>query len=175
MEELQQQDLQEQTPDTAQEEEQQQEIFVGEEAPKTFTQDEVNEIVRKRLEKQNNKLFGRYGVANRNELDNLIGKVQSYDVMKERYDKIKEENKGLNEKMLFIENNISPNKKDDIYAYFKGKELELNDENLKSLLETHPEWLNEKKPTISKIGNDKGGNKQEPDEKDIAMRLFGLK
>ena len=149
-------------------------------ADKTFTQDEVNEIVRARLEKAHKKIYNRYGVEDKKSLDELIGKAQSYDVMKERIEAMRGENASLKEKITFLENNINPERYDDVRTYFKGKELEFNPENLLAELERHNEWLNPVKTdntpttTITTLGTNKA-EKQPIDEKEYASKLFGVK
>lgn len=142
--------------------------------PKSFSQDQVNEIVRNRIDR----LYTCYGVKNKQELDDLVGKSQSYDVMKERYGDLQVENANLNEKLTFLENNISPDRYDDVRAYFKGKGIDFSGENLIEALATHPEWLNQPKvetpkTTITTLGNEITYKARE-DEKDVASKLFGF-
>lgn len=147
---------------------------------KTFTQEMVDEIVRTRLERDRKATYHRYGVADRDELDSLIGKSQSYDVMKERYGKIKEENASLREKMAFVNNNINPNREDDIRAYFKGKGIEFNETNLINELVTHPEWLNAKQEntapqtTIQALGVEHKAVTHHESEAERQKRIFGV-
>ena len=145
---------------------------VENEGEKRFTQDEVNNIVVGRL----NSLYNGYGVKDKAELDALIGKATLYDDTKARYDALENEHRGTAEKLLFLENNINPARYDDVRAYFKGKELVFNDENLKKEIETHNEWLIvAEKPvaTIKAVGNIKQTETKEND-KDKAMKLFGF-
>lgn len=145
-----------------------------------FTQEQVNEIVRARLDKAQQRLFNRYGVKSRDELDTLIGKSQSYDVMKERYDGFKEKNGELEKELAFLKNNINPEKRDDILAYFKGREIDFTNDNLANELSSHPEWLNpvkkENEPpktTIETLGSEKF-EKPATDEKEEVAKMFGL-
>lgn len=57
----------------------------------------------------------------------------------------------MNEQIIFINNNIDKKRYDDVRFYFKGKELEFNEENLVNELITHPEWKQEiqTQPTIT--------------------------
>lgn len=148
---------------------------------KTFTQDQVNEFIKARLERENKKLLNRYGVEKKEELDDLVGKAQSYDSVKEEFDKQKQELSSLSEKLAFIENNINENRFDDVRAYFKGKNIEFNDENLKNELLTHPEWLNvvakssDPKTTIEILGSDTTNGIKPQSEEERALKLFGLK
>ena len=147
------------------------------ETQKGFTQEQVNEIVRERLERANNSLYKRYGVENKEGLDTLIQKANSYDLMAEQYSGLENERNGLMEKLTFMENNINPDRYDDVRAYFKGKGLNFDKNNLVSEIATHPEWLNQvaKQTTISTIGTNSGQvPNSEESEKEIAAKLFGL-
>jgi hypothetical protein len=150
------------------------------EEAKSFTQEMVDEIVRNRLERDRKATFKRYGVEDRNGLDALIGKAQSYDVMKERYGAIKEENTSLKEKMAFMSNNINPAREEDVRAYFKGKEIEFNETNLVNELATHPEWLNVKEvneapqTTIKSLGVEHTSVNHKESEAERQKRIFGV-
>lgn len=152
----------------------------GSGTPQTFTQDQVNDFVRNRLEKYQSRLYNRYGVNDKNELDELVGKSQSYDVMKEKFEATQNELAQFREENSFIKNNINPEKYEDIRAYFKGKGIEFTNENLINELATHNEWLTPKqvsdKPTttIQAIGNLKQESRKF-DEREAAKKLFGLK
>lgn len=147
---------------------------------KTFTQEMVDEIVRTRLDRDRRATYNRYGVKDKNGLDELIGKSQSYDVMRERYEAIKTENVSLKEKMAFISNNINPAREDDIRAYFKGKEIEFNETNLIKELETHPEWLkvkevsNAPQTTITSLGVEHRPIRHAETEDERRKRIFGV-
>lgn len=147
--------------------------------PTTFTQEQVNNFVRARLDKFEKSLYNRYGVEDKNGLNELFGKAQSYSVMEERYNNQKVENATLREENAFLKNKINPQKYDDIRAYFKGKGLEFNEEALINELQTHGEWLSVdevKAPltTIKALGTDPSMNMPKKDEKAEASRLFGL-
>lgn len=144
-------------------------------APKTFTQEQVNEIVRERLKKANDGICKKYGTKNEEELDELVGKSKSYDELKEKYDGLESELKAYKEQFTLSKNNVLEDKQDDVRTYFKGKGLELNEENLKEALGTHPEWQPQqaKSTTIVPMGAEKTQSKRESDE-DAALRLFGF-
>lgn len=150
-----------------------------EETPKTFTQEQVNEMVKARLDRDRKSLFKRYGVNDKNGLDDLIGKAQSYNVMEERYNAIKDEVNSLRESNAFLKNNVNSERYDDVRAYFKGKELEFNEETLKEAIATHPEWITKTgeeatpKTTIKALGKEQAP-KPVINEKEEAMKLFGL-
>lgn len=66
--------------------------------------------------------------------------------------------------------------KDDLIAIVKGKGLELTEDNIKSVLEKHPEWKvnsNDDRGRSLFIGKTGGKDKPaEPNEKDEARKLF---
>lgn len=151
------------------------------ETPKSFTQEQVNEMVKSRLDRDRKSMFKRYGVEDRKGLDELIGKAQSYQMMEERYNASQTELAELRESNLFLKNNINPDRYDDVRTYFKGKELELNADNLANELSSHSEWIAKKgeeakpKTTIQFMGNESPKEKPSVNERDMAMELFGLK
>lgn len=168
------------TVDTPKEEESVEEVKAEESKDGTFTQEQVNDIIRTRLEKAQQRLFNRYGVTNRDELDSLIGKSQSYDVMKEKYADLETKNYELEKELAFSKNNINLERQEDIMAYFKGKGIDFNNDNLVNELSTHPEWLNpvkvEDKPktTITTLGSDSTTEMPKVSEKDEMAKVFGL-
>ena len=139
---------------------------------KTFTEQELNEIVRNRLIRQKNRLHQQLGVENDEEINELIEKVKKADELKSIVDSLQNENTLYKEQLTFIENNIDIKRYDDVRAYFKGKELTLTPETLKAELITHPEWVAQK--SVQTIG---GQRQQAPvkDERKTAMELFGIK
>lgn len=139
---------------------------------KNFTQEQVNDIVRNRLEKQSNTFYGRYGVGSKEELDELVGKAQSYDVMNEDYQKLNDNFVAMQTENAFLKNNIAPEKYEDIKAYFKGKEKAINDENLKAELESHKEWVRQVNTTTIESISSEEPRHQEKSEKERALDLF---
>ena len=149
----------------------------GEEIQSTmFTQEQVNDIVRDRLKKADAKFFAKYGLDNAEALDAIVEKGKGYDEIKAQMDLISNENKGLKEQITLTKNNIIPSKQDDVITYFRGKGMELNDENLAKMLESHPEWLPNKTPTTTIIEMGAEGTKANPSisEEDEALKMFGL-
>lgn len=125
---------------------------------KLFTQEQVNEMIRERLARQE-KSFAEKSDKQKNTLDELASQTAS-----------------LRQELAFVNNNIDQDKKDDILALFKGKGLEFTEENLKELLPKHPEWLkkSENIATISNLGKDHETKNKEIDKKEIAKKMFGL-
>lgn len=149
----------------------------GEEIQSTmFTQEQVNDIVRDRLKKADAKFFAKYGLDNAEALNAIVEKGKGYDEIKAQMDLVSNENKGLKEQITLTKNNIIPSKQDDVLTYFHGKGLELNDENLAKILETHPEWMPNKAPTTTIVEMGAEGTKVNPSisEEDEALKMFGL-
>ena len=153
---------------------------VTEVEPKTFTQEQVNKIMRSRLERDRMSFLNRYGVKDRDGLDTLIGKSQAYDIMKERYEAGKKEIAELKERLAFMSNDISPDREDDIRAYFKGKGLDFNEESLVNELETHPEWRkvvavdDKPKTTIEVLGVEHRDRNVPETDAEKQRRIFGV-
>ena len=147
---------------------------------RTFTQEQVNDLVRQRIDRERNSTYKRYGVNDRDGLDTLITKSHSYDAMKERYENINERNKALEQEIAFIRQNIEPSRQEDVLTYFKGKGLDFSEQALMDELRTHPEWLrvNEvsDKPTttIKKLGAQQRTSPEPEDEKKKVFDLFNI-
>ena len=147
---------------------------------RSFNQKQVDEMIKARLERSEKSFLKRYEVQNLNELNEAIGKSQAYDVIKERYKDIKAENSQLKEKIAFLSNNINPDREEDIRAYFKGKEIEFNDDNFIKELGTHPEWLKvvkedtTPKTTIKALGVEHTKVKVDETEDEKRKRIFGV-
>lgn len=138
---------------------------------KTFTQDEVNEIVKKRLDKHTNSTLKQYNLESLEELESLLTKGRDYQKVFEELEKLKATNRELIEKDLFNSNKIDENRFDDVRTYFKGKELELSAESLAQALTTHPEWV--KKIAQVEIGAEKQPKDLHSDLENERKRIFG--
>ena len=142
------------------------------ETPK-LTQEEVNALVVERLKKQKETFLKKYGVDDETKLDELVDKAKLHDEMKEQLETLKSSNASLTEKLAFIENNINPERYEDIRIYFKGKGEEFTPENLLKALSTHKEWMNTIVPTTVDMGAKKP-KPQTVDEKKKGLNLFGV-
>ena len=149
-------------------------------AEQMFTKSEVNDMMRKRVERSHNSFFTRYGVKDLAELDDLISKASSYDEWESRYNELKpqfddltNQHHDLTKKYGYKACNIDDKKIQDIETYFKGKGLDINEETLMAELKTHPDWVN-KVATIQKIGAEVS-MPTEADARAEASRIFGVK
>lgn len=169
---------------------------------KMLTQSQVNELVgRARQEGRESamkELLERYGVSTDSELNDMFGKGQIYGDLNDEY-----ENQGMLYKSALAENallksKISPERWEDVKLILGGKGLDVNFENIESLITTHPEWRGAKELTpekgeellhnpavsgevekssgavkLTKLGNEPSSEVVESDD-EKARKLFGL-
>lgn len=178
-------------------------------ATKVFTQSQVNEMVgntrTETREKTFRYIYDRYGVKDEAELDELVGNAQALDSFKEKYDAEKADWKqtsadrdkelmDVKEQVALLQSGINSDRFEDAKFILRGKGLEVNLDNIKNEIATHPEWQNkvgseagsenfvktgestvDTKPTepsskISVLGNDNvGDSKPENIEEDYVM------
>ena len=157
---------------------------------KMFTQSELNELMRKRVERSHNAFFKRYGVADLEELDNLVAQAQGYEATKQLYDEaqaqyatekqeaearyadLETQHKDLTKRYAYKVGNVNPEKFTDIETYFKGKGIDIDETTLSEELKTHPDWIT-KRGTISNLGSEAAQN-QNVDEAVLASEIFGV-
>lgn len=180
-------------------------------AMKTFTQSQVNEMVgntrTETREKTFRYIYDRYGVKDEAELDELVGNAQALDSYKEKYeteragwkqtsaDRDRELNE-VREQVALLQSGIDSDRFEDAKFILKGKGLEVNLDNIKNELATHPEWQKKiaeagsenfvktgegavdtkpAEPTskISVLGNEAAGSEPANAEEDYVMnRMF---
>lgn len=148
-------------------------------ATKTFTQEEVNDIVGKirvnTREKTFKYIYDRYGVGSEEELDEMVGSAQRLDTFREKYDadksdwtrQLQERDTQLSdikEKVALMESGIDSARYEDAKLILKGKGLEVTLENINNELTTHPEWKKEEVPAqenknYAKIGSNEAISK----------------
>jgi len=145
----------------------------------TFTQSQVNQLMKKRVARSHNAFFTRYGVKSLEELDDLVGKSRSHDTIKQLYDELELKHSDLEtkyrdtaRKYAFKVGNIDEARIADIEAYFKGKGIDIDEEHLMQELQMHPEWV-AKVNTITTMGQNPAPVTG-PSEKEIASRIFGV-
>lgn len=146
--------------------------------PKTFTQEELNKIVQERLARHSQGIYSKLGV---NDEQGLNAYIEERVKLKSDYDLLITQKGELAEKLAFIENDILPERYEDVRIYFKGKGIDFSPETLQSELKTHPEWLKQKqsqenvKPTttIANVGTQRT-EKHDDDLKRKASEMFGV-
>lgn len=120
-----------------------------------FTQSQVNEMVGKTRTETREKtlryIYGRYGVKDEAELDELVGNAQALDSFKEKYDTERagwkqtsadrdKELMEVKEQVALLQSGIDSDRFEDAKFILRGKGLEVNLDNIKNELATHPEW-----------------------------------
>ena len=144
-----------------------------------FTREQVNQIMKRRVERSHNAYLTRYGVKDLQELDNLVGQSRSYGPLKERFDELSKghgdlENnyKDLQRRYAYKMGNIDEKRISDIEAYFKGKNIEIDENTLAQEIKTHPEWV-KKVGKVQAIGAESTPG-PEVDEREMASKYFGV-
>lgn len=110
-----------------------------------FTQEQVNELVgRARQEGRKSaaqELLKRYGVENDDELNDLFGKGQSYEVLNDDYQTQSGEFRRISAENALLKSKVPENRWEDVMLILTGKGLDITPDNIMAMTETHPEWL----------------------------------
>ena len=144
---------------------------------KTYTKNQVIDMMKRRVGRSHNAFFKRYGVVDLKGLDELFENSKKFNSMNDEFGRLQLRNSELMRENAFLRNNINPDKYDDIVAYFKGNNLEFSEEELLKALPTHNEWLKQTAPamtTIKSLGSE-AHTLPKADEADIAGKLLGVK
>ena len=144
-----------------------------------YSKAEVQDLMRRRVDRSHKAFFTRYGVENLKALDELMNKSKQFSDMQTEFGAIQLRNSELARENAFLKNNINPEKYDDIITYFKGAGIDFSEEQLLEVLKTHPEWLKQVDPaptttTITKMGSEAHTPTPES-ERERAEKLLGVK
>lgn len=147
-------------------------VNVQENPGNLLSQGEVNRIVSGRVKEVTQKLWEKYGVASDEELDGLIVKGQEHSALQEQLSAREEELAVFKAQKTLRLNKVRGDKADDVIALLKGKNLPITEENVKEVLDSHPEWKRKRKQkAVANIGATQP--KEKPlDEKEIARSFF---
>lgn len=142
-------------------------------------QAKINTLLKEQKEKTLNNLLKNYGFEKQEDLDNAIGKVQSYDTMKDEYSKTHDENLILKQDLALIKCKISEDNYEIVKTYFKGLGKELNAESLQGVLKENPTLINQWVKQTDKssqiiLGNDKQEEKKGDGYEEFKKKI-GLK
>ena len=88
-----------------------------------------------------NELFSKYGVANQDELDGIFGKGQAYDSLNDDFTQQMSSMNGLKGEVALLKSNIDESRWDDVKFILGGQGLDVNSDNIATMLPSHPEWL----------------------------------
>ena len=147
-------------------------VNVQEKPSNLLSQEEVNRIVSGRVKEVTQKLLEKYGVASDEELDGLIVKGQEHSALQEQLSAREEELAVFKAQKILRLNKVRGDKADDVIALLKGRNLPITEENVKEVLDSHPEWKRKRKQkAVANIGATQP--KEKPlDEKEIARSFF---
>lgn len=131
---------------------------------KTFTQADVDRFIQERL----TRVYAKAGAKNASEFEKLLT-AKDEDLANART-QLKE----LQKSNALRDNNISPERYDDIDTWFKGKGKEFSADELVEAVKSHPEWVN-RKITAPQIGGniDSVNVNKGKNEADELARLLG--
>ena len=87
-----------------------------------------------------NELFSKYGVADENELDGIFGKGQAYDSLNDDFNQQAYSMNGLKGEVALLKSEIDESRWDDVKFILGGQGLDVNSENIATMLPSHPEW-----------------------------------
>lgn len=116
--------------------------------------------------KKEKEIFAACGVSSIDELVNLIN--QSKEQAK-NYDE-------LAAKAICTDLNVKKQYREDVIAIAKGKGLEITEENVRSVIESHPEWVvdeKENKTNVFSLGKTGGSSQpQDKQEREYVRNIF---
>lgn len=113
-------------------------------AEKMLTQSQVNELVgRARQEGRESalrELYGRYGVSDDAELNDVFGKGQAYYDLDDEYQAQGASMKALMAENALLKSKVDESRWDDIKLILGGKGIDITPENIEAMIPSHPEW-----------------------------------
>lgn len=126
----------------------------------TLTQSQVNELVgkarqdgrQKGYETAKSELLAKYGVKDESELETLVSNGRKYGELNGRFEETGKSLAEARSELALSKGGIIPERQEDVKAILTAKGLEITQENIESLLPTHPEWKGYDKPI--EVGSD---------------------
>lgn len=118
-----------------------------------FTQEQVNELVgkarsegRERGYKQAmDEMLRKYDVDSADELDGIFADGSRFGEMRARNDDAESRYRNAMAELALTKKGILPARQSDVRAILAANGLDITEDNIASLLETHPEWIEAKK------------------------------
>lgn len=148
---------------------------VSQKQAKTFTQDEVNSIIKERL----SKVAKKYGFETEEELNEAVGKAQSYDITKKELENIKSSLAEKESIITLMSCGIADKYLEIAKTFMQSKNMEINKNTINELLKTYPEWkgqVSDKQPSpvsYNSLGETNGTQKTELTEDERIKKIFG--
>lgn len=121
---------------------------VEEQIEKMLSQSQVNELIgntrtetrEKTRQEVMNEFFNRYGVSSDDELNDIFGRGQAYDVLSDSFNSQNSQLRDVMAENALLKTGISESRWADAKAILSSKGLEVNQDNIMAELVTHPEW-----------------------------------
>lgn len=116
------------------------------EQEKMLTQSQVNELVGKARQEGRlsamKELYERYGVNDDNEMNDIFGKGQGYDVLNDEYTSLNGKYGDVAAENALLKSGVVANRWSDVKAILGSKGMDITVDNIQSEMATHPEWQN---------------------------------
>lgn len=148
---------------------------VSQKQAKTFTQDEVNSIIKERL----SKVAKKYGFETEEELNEAVGKAQSYDTTKKELENIKSSLAEKESIITLMSCGIADKYLEIAKTFMQSKNMKINKNTINELLKTYPEWkgqVSDKQSSpvsYNSLGETNGTQKTELTEDERIKKIFG--
>ena len=126
-----------------------------------FTQEQVNELVG-RARQEGRKSAAQELLKRYDELNDLFGKGQSYEVLNDDYQTQSGEFRRISAENALLKSKVPENRWEDVMLILTGKGLDITPDNIMAMTETHPEWLG---------GNINGNNNIVPPQERVAVPM----
>ena len=120
--------------------------------PRMFTQEQVNELVgkaraegRERGYRQaKDEALQRYGVENDDELDTIFTDGSRFGELRARNADSESRYRDAMAELALVKSGILPSRQSDVRAILSANGLDITEENIASMIATHPEWVKER-------------------------------
>lgn len=146
-------------------------------AEKMLTQSQVNELVgRARQEGRESalrELYGRYGVSDDAELDDVFGKGQAYYDLDDEYQAQGASMKALMAENALLKSKVDESRWDDIKLILGGKGIDITPENIEAMIPSHPEWRGNAGGVIAAQGMQPQAQQPQPQAQPTVLRKLG--
>jgi hypothetical protein len=124
--------------------------------PKTFTQQELDDIIVSRLAKERQRYLKKLGLEDEAQLDTYANKVKTYDEIEKENQALKTEKQKMEATAVLNNLGVDPDFIDFVYTNVeKGENFE---ENAKKYLEQHPKMKRETYQSVNSSLGLSGGN-----------------
>lgn len=117
-----------------------------EQTEKMLTQSQVNELVGKARQEGRlsamKELYERYGVNDDNEMNDIFGKGQGYDILNDEYTSLNGKYGDVAAENALLKSGVVTSRWGDVKAILGSKGMDITVDNIQAEMATHPEWQN---------------------------------